>query len=883
MPAADRPAYGSPGAFRRALTDKLRAMAAATGPWSMADLQRQFAYDRLLVRLYPLDDGWILKGSTALLARHIAVRHTIDVDVYRAVGREQAERDLRAALLLDAGDWFTFDVGRGRQIADGVSGTRVFVDARIGTTTWAKFHVDVVADGVRMTGDPDDVPALTALGLPGLPPRSDLFSIRCLVARHEGPGGRSGGPGCSRASPAGGDQGRGKLGAVNRLGNATSPYLLQHAENPVDWWEWGPEAFAEARRRDVPVLISVGYAACHWCHVMAHESFEHDGVAARVNATVVAIKVDREERPDVDAVYMTATQAMTGQGGWPMTVFADPDGVPFFAGTYYRRADFLRLVESVSSAWRDQREAVLEQGAAVVEAIGRSQGGFETVPGSVTPELLDSAARSLRESYDPTHGGFGGAPKFPPHLAMLFLLRHYQRTGDEESLEIVRHTAEAMARGGIYDQLAGGFARYSVDDHWLVPHFEKMLYDNALLLRVYTQLWRLTSDELALRVAAETAEFLRTGLGTTEGGFASSLDADTNGVEGLTYAFTPAELVEALGPEDGAWAADLFEVTGAGTFEHGRSVLRLARDIDGAAPELVARWQAVRTRLRNVRAARPQPGRDDKVVAAWAGLAVTALAEFAGLVDDPVAAADARSAAVGAATLLAELQVDQGRVRRVSRDGTAGVPRGVLDDYGCLAEAFAAVHQLTGDGGWLTRAGELLDQALAHFADGRGGFFDTADDAERLVTRPADPTDNATPSGLSSMVSALIAYAALTGESRYRDAAERAIETAAPLIGQHARFAGYLAAAAEAVLSGPYEIAIATTDPETDELVRVARRLAPPGAVVVAGPPDAAGVPLLADRPTPAGQSTAYVCRGFVCDRPVSTVLALTERLAATR
>src|SRR3954469_8441306 len=306
---------------------------------------------------------------------------------------------------------------------------------------------------------------------------------------------------------------------MNRLSSATSPYLLQHKDNPVDWWEWGPDAFAEARRRDVPVLISVGYAACHWCHVMAHESFEDEAVAARVNAAVVAIKVDREERPDVDAVYMTATQAMTGQGGWPMTVFATPDGVPFFAGTYYRRPDFVRLGESVAAAWRDQRDAVVQQGAAVVEAIGQAQGGgFEAVPGSVTPDLLDAAARSLRESYDPVHGGFGGAPKFPPHLALLFLLRYYQRTGDADTLEIVRHTTEAMARGGIYDQLAGGFARYSVDDHWLVPHFEKMLYDNALLLRVYTQLWRLTGDPLARRIAMETAEFLRTDLGTPEGG-----------------------------------------------------------------------------------------------------------------------------------------------------------------------------------------------------------------------------------------------------------------------------------------------------------------------------------------------------------------------------
>ncbi|HEU5111309.1 MAG TPA: DUF255 domain-containing protein, partial [Micromonosporaceae bacterium] len=307
---------------------------------------------------------------------------------------------------------------------------------------------------------------------------------------------------------------------MNRLGDATSPYLLQHATNPVDWWPWCPEAFEEARRRDVPLLVSVGYAACHWCHVMAHESFENEAVGHLVNERFVAIKVDREERPDVDAVYMTATQAMTGQGGWPMTVFATPDGTPFFCGTYFPRAQFVRLLQSVSAAWRDQREAVLSQGAAVVQAIGGAQAlGGPTAP--LTADVLDAAAAKLASEYDDRRGGFGGAPKFPPHMILLFLLRHHQRTGDARSLEMVRHTCEAMARGGIYDQLAGGFARYSVDDRWTVPHFEKMLYDNALLLRVYAHLWRLTGDPLAARIAAETAEFLRRDLGTDEGGLAS--------------------------------------------------------------------------------------------------------------------------------------------------------------------------------------------------------------------------------------------------------------------------------------------------------------------------------------------------------------------------
>src|SRR4051794_38733627 len=380
---------------------------------------------------------------------------------------------------------------------------------------------------------------------------------------------------------------------ANRLAGATSPYLLQHKDNPVDWWPWCEEAFEEARRRDTPVLISVGYAACHWCHVMAHESFEDESIAAAVNASFVAIKVDREERPDVDAVYMTATQAMTGQGGWPMTVFATPDGQPFFCGTYYPKANFARLLGSVATAWRDQRDAVLRQGVAVVEAIGGAQlVGGPTAP--VSPELLATAVDRLAAEHDPVYGGFGGAPKFPPHLNLLFLLRHHQRTGSPQALEMVRHTVERMARGGIYDQLAGGFARYAVDNTWTVPHFEKMLYDNALLLRVCAELWRLTGETLARRVADETAAFLLRDLATPAGGLASALDADTDGVEGLTYAFTPADLVDALGPDDAAWAADLFAVTERGTFEHGRSVLVLARDIDDAADEVVARWREVR-------------------------------------------------------------------------------------------------------------------------------------------------------------------------------------------------------------------------------------------------------------------------------------------------
>jgi uncharacterized protein len=659
---------------------------------------------------------------------------------------------------------------------------------------------------------------------------------------------------------------------ANRLADATSPYLLQHKDNPVDWWPWSPEAFAEAKRRDVPVLISVGYAACHWCHVMAHESFEDEGIARLMNDGFVAIKVDREERPDVDAVYMTATQAMTGQGGWPMTVFATPDGDPFFCGTYFPKANFRQLLGAIGKAWRDQRDEVVGQGARVVEAIGGAQlAGGPTAP--ISAELLDAAAGGLAKEHDESHGGFGGAPKFPPHMNLLFLLRHYQRTGSEASLEIVRHTVEAMGRGGIYDQLAGGFARYAVDATWTVPHFEKMLYDNALLLRAYTEVARLTDDPFARRIADETAAFLLRDLATPAGGLASALDADTEGVEGLTYSWTPAQLIGELGEEDGTWAADLFNVTTKGTFEHGSSVLVLARDIDAATPELVKRWEDVRARLLAARVRRPQPARDDKVVASWNGLAITALAAHG--------SASSRAAAVALAEVLADRHLVDGRLRRVSRDGVVGTPAGVLDDYGCVAEAFLAVHQITLDGRWLTLARQLLDVALDHFGNGAGGFYDTADDAERLVTRPADPTDNATPAGQSALCAALVGYAALSGETAYREAADAALATVGPLIGGHPRFAGYAATVAEAALSGPYEIAIVTESPESDPLVAAARRHGPPGSVIVAGRPDQPGVPLLADRPFVEGGAAAYVCRGFVCDRPVTTADELIAQLTS--
>src|SRR3712207_2155263 len=450
--------------------------------------------------------------------------------------------------------------------------------------------------------------------------------------------------------------------AQNLLGQETSPYLLQHADNPVHWRPWGEAAFAEAKARDVPVLLSVGYAACHWCHVMAHESFEDEATAAQMNADFVCVKVDREERPDVDSVYMAATQALTGQGGWPMTVFTTPDGRPFYCGTYFppRPAhgmpSFRQLLAAVTDAWRTRREELETAGTRIAEGISaRLDLG---TPAPLTPEVLDRAVAALAADLDERWGGFGGAPKFPPSMLLEFLLRHAARTGDDRALAMARGTLEAMARGGIHDQLAGGFARYSVDARWVVPHFEKMLYDNALLLRAYLHLWRATGERWAPPVADATPAFLVRALGTPGGGFPPPLDADTEGVEGLTYVWTPEQLVEVLGEDDGRWAAAVFEVTDAGTFEHGTSTLQLPRD-----PGDPARLASVRERLTAARLQRRQPARDDKVVTAWNGLAIAALAEHGVLTGSPSSVGAARRAA----DLLADVHWVDGRLRRASR------------------------------------------------------------------------------------------------------------------------------------------------------------------------------------------------------------------------
>ncbi|WEO95643.1 thioredoxin domain-containing protein [Streptomyces sp. FXJ1.172] len=665
---------------------------------------------------------------------------------------------------------------------------------------------------------------------------------------------------------------------MNRLADETSPYLLQHADNPVDWWPWSAGAFDDARRTDKPVLLSVGYSSCHWCHVMAHESFEDQATADYLNEHFVNIKVDREERPDVDAVYMEAVQAATGQGGWPMTVFLTPDAEPFYFGTYFPPAprhgmpSFRQVLEGVRQAWDTRRDEVSEVAGKIVRDLAQREISHQgdRAPGE---QEAAQALLGLTREYDPQRGGFGGAPKFPPSMVLEFLLRHHARTGSEGALQMVQDTCERMARGGIYDQLGGGFARYSVDRDWVVPHFEKMLYDNALLCRVYAHLWRATGSGLARRVALETADFLVRELRTEQGGFASALDADSDDgsgrhVEGAYYVWTPERLRAALGDTDGDLAAEYFGVTGEGTFEHGRSVLQLPQ-AEGVLD--AGKAASIRQRLLAERASRPAPARDDKVVAAWNGLAIAALAETGAYFERP----DLIEAALGAADLLVRVHLDEhARLARTSKDGRTGPGAGVLEDYGDVAEGFLALASVTGEGVWLDFAGLLLDHVLARFADPEtGALYDTAADAERLIRRPQDPTDNATPSGWTAAAGALLGYAAHTGSEVHRSAAERALGVVTALGPRVPRFIGWGLAVAEALLDGPKEVAVVGTAPAdegTTALHRTALLATAPGAVVAVGAPESDEFPLLSGRPLVAGQPAAYVCRHFTCDAPTT-------------
>lgn len=669
----------------------------------------------------------------------------------------------------------------------------------------------------------------------------------------------------------------------NALTGAASPYLRQHADNPVHWQQWTPQALAEAAERDVPILLSVGYAACHWCHVMAHESFEDHEVAAAMNVGFVCVKVDREERPDIDAVYMNATVALTGQGGWPMTCFLTPDGRPFFCGTYYPKAAFLQLLSAVVSTWRNRRDEVEQASDRIAGELKSIASGLPGGGPEVAPALCDGAVVAVLRDEDTVCGGFGGAPKFPPSTLLEALLRHYERTGSSESLDAVRRTGTAMACGGIYDQLAGGFARYSIDNAWLVPHFEKMLYDNALLLRAYAHWARRTGEPLARRVAGQTARFMLDELREADM-FTSSLDADADGREGSTYVWTLEQLAEVLGNDDGTWAASIFGVTEVGTFEAGASVLQSLATGSGThsagehrQPDDPARFERVRTALLAARLIRPQPSRDDKVVTAWNGLAITALVEASVALQAPELA----DAAARCAKALVHLHIVDGRLRRASLGGQVGDSAAILEDHAMLATALLTLYQLTADNAWLATATQLLDIALTHFADPDrpGRWFDSADDAEQLMLRPADPLDSATPSGASSIAEALLTAAHMTAgdqADRYRQAVADTLQAHSSLLARAPRSAGHWLAVAEAAVRGPLQIAVACDAPGSP-LLAAARRCAPGGAIVVGG--EMGSSELLVGRDRVAGADAAYVCRGRVCEMPAITAEDLATAL----
>ncbi len=649
---------------------------------------------------------------------------------------------------------------------------------------------------------------------------------------------------------------------MNHLSKATSPYLLQHKDNPVDWREWGDDAFAEARRRDVPLFLSVGYSSCHWCHVMAHESFEDPRLAAFLNANFVSIKVDREERPDIDAIYMKATVALTGSGGWPMSVFLDHEARPFYAGTYFPpeprhgMPSFLQLLTMIDDAWRGRRDEVQDASTrireALVERADMPRGSL-----SIDDELLQEAVHELERGFDLHHAGFGGAPKFPPSMVLEFLLREAARTQDTAAATMAERTLTAMARGGLYDQLGGGFARYSVDAAWVVPHFEKMLYDNALLLRVYVHWWRLTGDPLAARVVRETVGFLLTELRTSQGGFAASLDADSAGVEGQFYVWSPEQMTEVLAADDAAWAGQLLSVTTQGSFEHGTSTLQMQRD-----PEDWSRWLVLRQQLLQARSQRIRPATDDKVVAAWNGFAISALAEAGALFGE----AGWVEAAETAARLLLAVHVESdGRLRRTSRDGLAGASSGVIDDYAAVAEGFLVLAQVTGEGSWIDRAGSLLDVAVRHFGDDNGSFFSAADDGEALILRPRELADAAEPSGTAAMAQSLLTYAALTASDPHRERARSALDSMTELAQRAPRAAGWALAACSALLDGPAEITV--NAPAGGALHAVALRANAPGSVVILGPTD--------------GPATAMVCRHRTCSLLTSDPRELTAQVHA--
>ncbi|HEU0193522.1 MAG TPA: thioredoxin domain-containing protein [Gaiellales bacterium] len=664
---------------------------------------------------------------------------------------------------------------------------------------------------------------------------------------------------------------------MNALAHETSPYLLQHASNPVDWRPWGPEAFAEARERDVPVLLSVGYSACHWCHVMEHESFSDEATAELMNRLFVSIKVDREERPDVDALYMDAVLSMTGQGGWPMTVFLLPDMRPFYGGTYYPpeprqgMPSFRQVLEAVDGLWRERRGDLDHLAGRITEAL-RQAAARPPAAGDPDAGALTDAVAGLRAQHDPEWGGFGGAPKFPPGPVIGFLLREHARSGSQVALEMAVRTLDGMALGGMHDVLGGGFHRYSVDGRWLVPHFEKMLYDNALLAVAYLEGWAVTGDAAYRRVAERTLDYLLRELRRPEGGFASAQDADTDGVEGATFVWTPGQVRDALGAADAEAAVRYYGITEAGNFE-GASVLRPAAE---PPPNL----QDIERRLLEVRLARPQPALDDKVLAAWNGLALAALAQGAWR----LGRSDLLEAGHALAAFLEErMRAPDGGLMRTFRAGEARIP-GYLDDHAAVAHGLLELHLASGDAGYLRRAGELARLAAERFADpAAGGFFQSSSGGESLVAPRKDIEDNPIPSGNSLMATVLLRLARLEGDAALEQQALGAVRLTLDYARRAPQGFGHALQASDLALAPPREVAVvgAPADPATAALADAVRGGFRP--TVAAAFWDGEGQPpvaLFEGRTLVDGAPAAYICERFACRRPLTDPERVREALA---
>ena len=656
---------------------------------------------------------------------------------------------------------------------------------------------------------------------------------------------------------------------MNRLAHQTSPYLLQHKDNPVDWYPWGEEALSRARSEEKPVLVSIGYSACHWCHVMERESFEDPEVAAVMNDSFVCIKVDREERPDVDAIYMDAVQAMTGHGGWPLNAFLTPEGVPFYAGTYFPPEprhglpSWRMVLDGVARAWDQQRDQIAEGSDGIVAHL-QATARIEAPEAELEPAALDQAVLALRRGYDAEDGGWGGAPKFPAASTIEFLLRTTSRQkGDTGSImsggrarerQMALHTLRRMAGGGMYDQVGGGFARYSVDARWIVPHFEKMLYDNALLARAYLHAFQVSGESFFERVTRETLDWALRELRQPEGGFASALDADSEGVEGKFYVWRPAEVREALGPLADA-AIEHFGMSEAGNYEGANIPVRATPDPDRLA-EIKAGLLAARER-------RVRPGLDDKRLTSWNALMISALADAGAVLGEP----HYRDAAVGAAEfVLRDLRDDRGRLLRTYNQGRAHLDA-YLEDHAFLFEALLTLYEATFDPRWFTEARALADHILAHFADPeRGGFFTTAADHETLIARRKQLEDAPIPSGGSAAAFGLLRLARLTGEARYEDAALGQLRLLHTIATQHPNAFGHLLSAIDFALADVREVALVGDDrAPLEQVVRAEFR---PHMVLAGGAPD--DVPLLEGREPVGGRAAAYVCERFACLRPVT-------------